>query len=142
MDRHYKDNSAAVTYDPHTEVVLGYMDRMLHGEEFHEFMQAILDAVRETRTHGLVIDTSKSAGYMRKDDREWAGTTWRQQAVAAGLTHLGVVLPDSIMAKLNYADVLTSAEKEIYAKTFDRRHEAVEWIVTCDPMFVSTRTPA
>jgi hypothetical protein len=114
---------------------------MLHGGEFREYMQAILDAVRETGTHRLVVDTSKSAGYMHKEDREWAGTTWRQQAVEAGLTHLGIVMPDSIMARLNYADVHTSAEEEIYAKTFDRRYEAIEWIVEREPMFVSTRTP-
>jgi hypothetical protein len=90
-------------------------------------MNASIELLRE-RDGSKMIGDSRAMKALDQDSQEWSSIDWSPRAEEAGLAHLVVVYPESVVASMSVDKVLNAADDSIERHVTDDYDEAESWI--------------
>lgn len=125
---HYQSSFATVEYDESCEAVIGELREFTEGEQFREYMEEIIDAIEERDTNRVMADTSQFESALHQEDQAWSARDWAPRAEDAGLDHLAMVMPESVIAELSVDSIIEMTEDTINRELFDDVGEAKAWL--------------
>ncbi len=124
FDRTY----ATVEYDDSLGAVVGRIDDYAEGEEFRAYMNAIVDAVEDTRSEMMLAD-SREMGPIAQEDQVWSVEDWSPRAEDAELSVIALVMPESVIAGMSFERVMAMADEDDMDRGyFDDPAEARSWL--------------
>lgn len=125
---HYDSAFGTVEYDRNCDAVIGRLTEFTQGEEFREYMNAIIDAVEEHDSNKVLADSSQFEDALTKEDQGWSVTEWSPRAEAAGVDHIAMVMPEAVVAKMSIDSVVEMADDTLNRDLFDDVDEAKDWL--------------
>lgn len=126
-DEYFDRGYATVEYKPSKNVVVADMTEYAEGEDFREYMNSIVDAIKDTGCSNVLADT-RDHPPLHQTDQEWSQKTWGPNAEAAGAERLAVLAPESVITKMSVEQVTENAEDDIERQWFDEYEEGVNWL--------------
>lgn len=124
---HYESEDATVHWNTDLDAVILDWNGFVKGAEFKEPMDATLDLLAERGGSKLLADSSEMET-IDQDDQEWSLADWAPRAQEAGLDHLVVIYPESVVAAMSVDSVMDAANDDIERHVTDDREEAEAWI--------------
>lgn len=104
----------------------GFVSREL----FREAMDAGIGLL-EGRDASKLLGDSREMNTLNQDDQEWSFADWPPRVGAAGLEHLAVAYPESVVAAMSVDNVIEATEGDDIERTVtDSLNEVEEWITT------------
>lgn len=104
------------------------MTEYASGETFKEYMNAIIDVVKDTRCTKVLADTREQPP-LDDEDQKWSATTWSQKAESAGVTRVATVAPESVLAEMTIESVEEMSQGDDIERAYhDDYDDAVEWL--------------
>ena len=125
---YYDSASATVEYDRRTGAVVGRLTEFTEGESFREYMEAIIDAIEAEGSDRVLADTSQFDAALTKEDQGWSVTDWAPRAEEAGVEHMALVMPESVVAGMSVDSIVEMTDDSINRGLFDDINEAKEWL--------------
>jgi hypothetical protein len=126
---YFDSDYADVTYDDELGAVISRMDEYAEGEDFRRYMNSIIDAIEDTGTDRMIADTSEIPP-LSQGDQGWSVTDWAPRAEDAGLGHMALVMPESVVSEMSIESIVEMADDTINRGLFDDLDEAREWIAS------------
>lgn len=126
--QYFEASFATVKYDEQTGAVVGELRDFVKGEDFREYMDAIIDAIKDQSASKVVADTSSFEAALREEDQMWSVQDWAPRAEEAGLETMALVMPESVLAKMSVDNILEMTDDDIERDVFSERREAEQWI--------------
>ncbi|GGF01825.1 hypothetical protein [Hymenobacter cavernae] len=105
-------------------------------QQFRSLMDRALVAYQTELAHhprplGWIAD-SRQLSALTPDDQNWCDTDWNPRAYAAGIRHIGIVIPESIFGKIAVqqyvTNVLHSDGYTFETRNFSSPQETKEWL--------------
>ena len=124
---------ALVTWDEATRCVILEWRDFAYGEEYRCAHNKVLEVLEQRRSSKLLGDARKMRA-TSQDDQQWLVEHWIPRSAKAGLKHLAIVLPKSVigqmvlqqLSKMSTGDKrLISTDGSSYFETVD---EAKKWL--------------
>ncbi|MFC7060108.1 STAS/SEC14 domain-containing protein [Halovenus salina] len=103
------------------------MTEYAEGDKYREYMNTVIDAVEDTQCSNVLADTRDHPA-IDQEDQEWSQKTWGPNAEAAGVDHVAVVAPESIVSKMSIESVTEGADDDIERQWFEEYEDAVSWL--------------
>lgn len=125
---HYESDFASVAYDRESGAVIGQLREFTEGEPFREYMEAIIEALEAEGSDRVLADTSQFDAALTQEDQVWSVQDWSPRAEDAGLEHMALVMPESVVAEMSIDSVVEMADDSINRGLFDDVDEAKEWL--------------
>jgi hypothetical protein len=91
-------------------------------------MEAIIDAIEAEGTSRCIADTSQFESALSQEDQAWSVTDWAPRAEDAGLEHIAMVMPESVIAEMSVDKVVEMADDSLNRELFDDVDEAKSWL--------------
>jgi hypothetical protein len=126
---YFDDEFATVTYDKQTGAVVSVMDEYAEGEDFRRYMNSITDAITDTGADRIIADTSQIPP-LDQADQGWSATEWAPRAEDAGLDHMAMVMPESVISEMSVENIVEMTDDTINRELFDDLDEAKDWIAS------------
>jgi hypothetical protein len=123
---YFDERFATVAYERDIDTVVASMGEFAEGEAFREYMNSIIDAIEAEHCDRVIADTS-DMGALTEDDQAWSVTDWAPRAEDAGLDHMALVMPESIVAEMSVENVMEMADDDIERELFDDIDDARDW---------------
>ena len=117
-----------VSCDPESGIVQHVMHRFVISAIFREGLEAGLKLLA---AHGATkwLSDDRNNGPLSGDDAEWVATSWRPRAIAAGLVHWALVMPDHVFGRMRLRRHVTAArEAGLVVETFEDAKVALGWL--------------
>jgi hypothetical protein len=124
---YFDSEFATVTYEDDIDTVVARMHDFEEGEPFREYMDSIIDAIADQRTDRIIADTSEM-GTLTQDDQAWSVQDWAPRAEEAGLDHMALVMPESVVAEMSVESIVEMASDTINRELFDNLEDARTWV--------------
>jgi len=124
---HFERDYGVVRYDEAAGVVVCRLTDYVEGEQFREYMNAILEVVEETGCQQLLSDNTGMRP-LDQTDQAWSVTDWAPRAEEAGLEDVAFVLPESQLAQLSFDSVMEMTEDTMNRGYFEDPDEARAWL--------------
>ena len=99
--------------------------------EFRAANDALVQAIRDHRG-SRVLGDSRLIKVIQKSDQEWVNTDWFPRILAAGLTRMALVIPQSGLAKMNIDDMVSRVADRLDVAYFATLAEARVWLMSMD----------
>jgi hypothetical protein len=96
--------------------------------EFRAANDAVLQAMQDHRGTRVLGD-SRQIKVIQKSDQDWINNDWFPRILAAGLTRMAMVLPQSGLAKMNIDGMVSRVADQLEVRYFATLAEAREWLV-------------
>jgi hypothetical protein len=93
-------------------VMLEWLD-FCYGDEYKGTLGKVIEALIQNRSKKLLSDTRKMRP-IPQEDQEWLMKEWVPRAAKAGLRHIGIVLPKTVLGQM-------SLQRIVQAGTGDKR---------------------
>lgn len=123
-----KEDHAEVSYDESTDAVVGRLKEFAEGEPFREYMDELIEATMDTGSNKMLADTSQFDAAIGKEDQAWSVQNWAPRAEDAGLEHLAMVMPESVIAEMSVDKIVEMADDTINRGVFEDVEEAKSWL--------------
>ena len=95
--------------------------------EFKAANDALVQAITEHQSTKVLGD-SRQIKVIQKTDQEWVNHDWFPRILAAGLTRMALVLPNSGLAKMNIDDMVSSVADRLDVAYFATLDDARKWL--------------
>jgi len=125
---YFDEDFATVEYDDYCGAVVGRMTEFAEGEQFKEYMEAIIDGIEDTGSDKVLADSSQFDAALTQEDQAWSVTDWSPRAQDAGVEHMALVMPEAVVAKMSIDNVVEMADDTINRGLYDDVDEAKEWL--------------
>jgi hypothetical protein len=99
--------------------------------EFRAANDALVQAIKDHRG-SRVLGDSRLIKVIQKSDQEWVNTDWFPRILAAGLTRMALVIPQSGLAKMNIDDMVSPVADRLDVAYFATLAEARVWLMNMD----------
>jgi hypothetical protein len=126
---YFDESFATVTYESDIDAAVARMTEFAEGESFREYMNSIIDAIESEGTDCVIADTSQM-GALTEDDQAWSVADWAPRAEDAGLDHMALVMPESVVAEMSVESVMEMADDTIERELFDDIDDARDWVAS------------
>ncbi len=107
--------------------IVARMDAYAEGDEFRRYMDSLIDATDDTGSDRLIADTSEIPP-LDQDDQQWSVVDWAPRAERAGLEHMALVTPESVVSEMSTETVVEMADDTINRELFDELEDAKTWV--------------
>jgi hypothetical protein len=125
---------ATVLWDPTLQAVTtewhGWADRA----EFTAVLESSLIALKTHHGSRALVDSRRQRA-LPWPDEDWVSEQWYSKALAAGLTRLALVIPESALAMMSIDDVVSRVRGNLEVAYFGTVPDAREWL-TAPPTLV------
>ena len=125
---YYDTDFAVVRYDESCDAVIGELTEFTTGEDFREYMEALIDALETEDTDRMIADSSDFDSALTEEDQVWSVKDWSPRAQESGLDHMAMVMPESVVAEMSIDQVVEMANDTINRELFDDFEEAKQWV--------------
>lgn len=95
--------------------------------EFKAANDALVQAITEDRSTKVLGD-SRQIKVIQKTDQQWVNRDWFPRILAAGLTRMALILPESGLAKMNVDDMLSRVADRLDMAYFATLDDARKWL--------------
>jgi hypothetical protein len=95
--------------------------------EFRAASDAVVQAITEHHSTKVLGD-SRQMKVIQKGDQEWINHVWAPHILAAGLTRMALVLPESGLAKMNIDDMASRVADRLDMAYFATLDDARRWL--------------
>jgi hypothetical protein len=128
-EKYFDKEFATVEYKPDSEIVVARMTEYADGEEFHAYMNSILDAVTEKDCPSVLADT-RDHPPLDQADQNWSVETWGPKAEQAGVKQMATLAPESVVSKMSVESVTENAGSvdDIERRWFEEYEDAASWL--------------
>lgn len=124
----YDNGFATMWYHPGKKIVHHQIHKFIFGEELQKLLLTGTESIKKNRANKWLSDDRNNAA-LKKEDLEWALTSWFPQTVQAGWKFWAIVQPEKIIGKMNMEKVVADyAKAGIVAKFFTELDEAMRWL--------------
>lgn len=123
---HFEREFASVEYNARDDVVVATLSEFAEGDRFRAYMDAIIEALVDENCDTIITD-NREMGALSQEDQEWSVGDWAPRAEAAGLEHLALVMPESVVSKMSVENVTEMADDDIDREFFDNMGDARDW---------------
>jgi hypothetical protein len=126
------NENASLWFHHETGIVHHKFKKYMYGDDFKAVLNQGLEQLKNNgATKWLSDDRGNSA--LRPEDGEWAETDWAPRVLAAGWRYWAIVLPESIIGKMNMKQFIDRyAETPVTVKVFSDPNEALGWLENVD----------
>jgi len=97
--------------------------------EFRAANDALVQAITDHQATRVLGD-SRRIKVIQKSDQDWVNGDWFPRILAAGLTRMAMVLPESGLAKMNIDEMVSRVADRLDVAYFATLGEAREWLVS------------
>jgi hypothetical protein len=97
------------------------------GKEFREYMNSVIDAVKDTGCSNILADT-RDHPPLDQADQSWTQDTWGPNVEAAGGERMAVLAPENIIAKMSVEGATENPEDDIERQWFEEFEDGVSWL--------------
>jgi hypothetical protein len=122
--KYFDEEFGTVQYDDRSEAVIGQLTSFVQGKPFKEYMNAMIEATRDQSANNMIGDTSSLDGPVSQEDQAWSVQDWAPRAEAAGLEHLALVMPESVVAEMSVDKIVEMADDSLNRELFDDLQDA------------------
>jgi len=120
---------AVVQYESSCDAIVAQLQEFEEGEAFRSYMDTIIEALEDRGSNKVLADTSQFEAALSQEDQAWSVTDWTPRAEDAGLEHMAMVMPESVVAEMSVDAVLEqTADDNIHRDIFDDVDDAKEWL--------------
>jgi len=126
---YYQDSSTTIEWDDLTGAVISTRTGFVKGDPYRRPLDKAIELIKEKKAHKCFID-DRNAPVIDPVDLEWFSTNWGPRAIAAGLRWMAVVMPSTLLAKMQI-DRKTKASPApagTEMRYFDHVDEAKTWL--------------
>ncbi|HEY1419269.1 MAG TPA: STAS/SEC14 domain-containing protein [Candidatus Dormibacteraeota bacterium] len=119
----------SVSWDPqsssvHLETQGGWAD----SAEFQAASEAVIEGLRAHRASRL-LGNGRNLRVVKQADQDWMSDDWMPRAIAAGLRRMALVIPKSVLARMNLEQMVGKApEGKLETAYFETLEEARAWL--------------
>ena len=104
------------------------------GADFQDGCNAMLKELTARKASRLIVDSRKYT-VVDPGDQLWSIQDWLPRALAAGLKHFAVVMPESVVGKLSVQNVIndkkhTPKDLELQREMFNSPDDARAWLAS------------
>jgi hypothetical protein len=104
------------------------------GADFHDGCNAMVKELSARKASRLIVDSRKYT-VVDPADQLWSIQDWLPRALAAGLKHFAVVMPESVVGKMSVQNVIndkkhTPKDLELQREMFNSPEDARAWIAS------------
>jgi len=118
---------AIVKWDPAAQAAHMEWQGWASPTEFRAANDALVQAITEHRGTKVLGD-SRQIKVIQKGDQEWINGDWFPRILAAGLTRMALVLPESGLAKMNIDDMVSRVADRLDVAYFATLDNARKWL--------------
>jgi hypothetical protein len=119
---------ASVRWDYDAQLVLVEWDGWANSNEFAALLDAEIQALKQNQGTRLLADCRRQKVLSPKD-QDRANREWLPRALAAGLKHFAIVVPESVIADMNLRASLDKASAStLEVGYFSTVEEARDWL--------------
>ncbi len=124
-----EDNDfATLWYHPDKKIVHHHFKKFIYGQVFRDFLLKGTEAMQKNHVNKWLSDDRNNA-VVRKEDMDWAQTSWFPPTVQAGWKYWAIVQPAKAIAQMNMETLVEAYGKAgIVAKFFSDPDEAMKWL--------------
>ena len=117
-----------IRWDSITQCVVMEWKKFVLGEDFRKGLDKGLELVKEKQSKRWLADL-RSIGVVAQEDQDWSNTNWFPRALAAGLTHMAIVVPENVIAKWSVDRIMNKVENtNLTVHYFDGVEKAKQWL--------------
>jgi SpoIIAA-like len=95
--------------------------------EFRAANDALVQAITDHHS-SKVLGDSRQVKVMQQSDQDWVNRDWFPRILAAGLTRMALVLPESGLAKMNIDDMVSRVADRLDMAYFETLDDARKWL--------------
>ncbi|EAY24082.1 hypothetical protein [Microscilla marina] len=126
-----KDNKyTSITLDTTIPALITFIKKPMIGQsfrkEFEDGLMLYAQKSRELDQLGWIINFGKMSAF-KADDQDWMHNEWNRTLAKAGLTHLAIVMPESIFGQIAVKRYVAQ-KAEFTIQLFDKFEEARQWL--------------
>ena len=130
MTEVFDNEHVTIWYHPESGVVHHKFKRYTFGQEFRDILNRGLEVMREQGGSKWLYD-DRSSGALLPDDADWADNDWSPRVHALGWTHWAIVLPESVIGKMNMQKFIEQqCDSGIEVQVFTDPDHALAWLET------------
>ena len=118
---------AVVRWDAQSEAAHIEWQGWARPAEFKAANNGLVDAIKDHRGSRLLGD-SRQIKVIQQSDQDWVNEDWFPRILAAGLTRMAMVLPNSSLAKMNIDDMVSRVADRLDVAYFATLDEARDWL--------------
>jgi hypothetical protein len=124
----YESSYATMWYHPEKKIVHHQVHKFIFGEEFQKLLLTGTDTLKKNQACKWLSD-DRSNTALKKEDMEWATTSWFPQTVQSGWKFWAIVQPEKIIAQINMEKAAADyAQAGVVARFFTDPDEAMKWL--------------
>lgn len=129
-ETHYESAHLEIEYDPDCDAVRMVWKRFVSGEPFREGLNRGVELLRERGANNWYADL-RELGAVDEEDQEWSNEEWFPRAIAAGVQHMAIVRPESVVAEMSVDNIMQEVEgTDLETHNFDDPDEAEAWLAS------------
>ena len=115
-------------YYPDKKIVHHQVHKYAYGKILREYLSFGVEILKKNGATKWLSDERNNAA-LSKEDQEWGKVVWESAAYKAGWRFWAIVLPASIVGKMNLKTLINRAESaELVVQTFTDSDEAMAWL--------------
>ena len=118
---------AIVKWDPASQAAHMEWQGWASPTEFKAANDALVQAITEHHSTKVLGD-SRQIKVIQKTDQEWVNRDWFPRILAAGLTRMALVVPQSGLAKMNIDDLVSRVADRLDVAYFATLDDARKWL--------------
>lgn len=123
---------ATLLYHPDEKFVHHIFHQPIGGEDFRNVLNMGIDALAEHHASKWLSDDRENSA-LSNEDTKWSKEDWFPRAVEAGWKYWALVVPQSILARINMKEFVDSyLDQGLRITVFSNPENAIKWIKTCD----------
>lgn len=119
---------ATLWYHPEAGIVHHQFKKYAYGDDLKAVLDRGYEVLKANKgTKWLSDDRANNA--LRPEDAQWAQTDWFPRVVAAGWKYWAIVLPETVVGKMNMRGFIEQyAQAGITAQVFTDPAQALSWL--------------
>lgn len=122
----------ALSYHVASQTIEFTWNGFVKGPDFQAGCNAMVKELAARKCSRLIVDSRKYT-VVDPADQLWSIQDWLPRALAAGLKHFAVVMPESVVGKMSVQNVIndkkhTPKDLELQREMFNSLEDARQWI--------------
>jgi hypothetical protein len=127
------DNDAVTLYYHHDKKMVHHIYKpSIGGERLKDALNTGVDLLRKYGATKWLSDNRAIEAHTQ-EETEWINSNWLPQAIDAGWKYWALVVPESILARMNMSEFVNSFyDMGVRIMVFNQPEEAMHWLENVD----------
>lgn len=119
-----------IEWDEAISVVIMNWRSSAKGEDFKTALNTGLNLIKEKKSKRWLANMQKM-GAVGAAEQEWSSNDWFPRALAAGITYMALVIPESAISEMTVENIMSKVEgTNLVTHYFSDVSEAKKWLAS------------